>query len=149
MEVKATTNVQSRIHKIHGIDQLSSPENGALLLFSLRLREEQGASNTLPNLIALCREKLKDDIDALSKFENILAITGYSQLHESLYSKFKFRIVDERIYKVTSEFPRLVSESFIQGVPPGIGVIEYTINLDGYDHLCIARSPNEINDVLN
>jgi len=32
VEVKSTTNVQSRVHKIHGIDQLSPPENGDLFL---------------------------------------------------------------------------------------------------------------------
>lgn len=50
VEVKATTNVQGRVHKIHGIDQLLPPEKGELLFFSLRIREEQGSKDTLPNL---------------------------------------------------------------------------------------------------
>jgi|SRR3989344_1220506 len=149
IEVKATINVQSRTHKINGIDQLSPPENGELFLFSLRLREEQGADKTLPSLIAFCREKLKEDIDALSKFENILVVAGYSPLFDEEYSKYKFRIVDEKLYKVTDEFPRLVSDSFIEGVPSGVNNIEYTINLDGYNNLCIANSPNEILNILD
>ncbi len=143
IEVKATTNNQSRIHKIHGIEQLAPPKDGQLFLFSLRLREEEGAENTLPNLIASFREKLKDDIDALSKFENILVVIGYSSIHEEEYSKVKFRIVDEKLYDVTKDFPRIISESFSEGVPLGVGVIEYTINLDGYSNLCISTSPNE------
>lgn len=148
VEVKATTNIQSRIHKIHGIEQLSPPKNGDLLLFSLRLREEQGADNTLPNIILLCREKLKNNPDAISKFENILALVGYSPLHDNEYFKFKFRIVDEKLYNVTDKFPRLVVNSFINGVPSGVGKIEYTINLDGYDSLCIANSPDESINIL-
>ena len=60
LKTKNSVNVK---HKINGIDQLSPPENGELFLFSLRLREEQGADKTLPSLIAFCREKLKEDID--------------------------------------------------------------------------------------
>jgi len=143
VEVKSTTNVQSRVHKIHGIEQLSPPENGDLFLFSLRLREEQGSEMTLPNLIKLCKDFLRDDIDSLSKFENILAITGYSPLYDKEYSEFKFRVVDEKLYKVTKEFPHLERNSFVNDVPSGVGLIDYSINLDGYDNLCIANSPKE------
>ncbi len=148
VEVKSTTNVRSRIHKIHGIDQLSPPENGELFLFSLRLREEQGGDKTLPDIIALCRGLLKEDIDALSKFENMLSIAGYSPIHDEEYLKFRFRIVDEKLYDVTDEFPRLINESFINGVPSGVGTIEYFINLDGYDNLCVANSPRNSLDFL-
>ena len=143
VEVKSTTNVQSRIHKIHGIDQLAPPENGELFLFSLRIREEQGGDKTLVDLISLCREKLKGDVEALSKFENMLSVAGYSPLYNEEYSKFKFRIIDEKLYKVTDEFPRLINKSFKKGIPSGIGTIDYSINLDGYDNLCIASSPNK------
>ena len=142
VEVKATTNTQ-RIHKINGIDQLAPPENGELYLFSMQLKEEQGASITLPKLIELCREKFNEDIDVLSKFENILVIAGFSPLYEEEYSKYKFRIIDEKLYLVNKDFPCIVKNSFINGVPLGVGMIEYMINLDGYDNLCIAKSPNE------
>lgn len=144
IEVKATTNVQSRTHKIHGVEQLSPPQNGKLFLFSLRLREEQGADQTLPGIITLCKEKLKNNLEALSRFENILDLAGYSSIHENEYSKFKFRIVDEKLYEVTDDFPKIIISSFLDGIPSGIGIIEYTINLDGYDNLCIAKSPEEI-----
>ena len=143
VEVKATTNVQSRVHKIHGVDQLTPSKNGALFLFSLRLREEQGAENNLPDFIKLCQEKLKDNVDALSKFENNLAVAGYSPVHNDEYSKFKFRVVDEKLYKVTKGFPRIINDSFVQGIPHGVGTIEYIINLDGYDSFCIANSPTD------
>ena len=143
VEVKATTNVQNRMHKIHSIEQLSPPENGNLFLFSLRIREEQSVDNNLPTLIALCRKKLKDNPNAISKFENILSIVGYSPVHDNEYSKIRFRVVDERLYNVTDEFPRLVSDSFVKGVPSGVNTIEYTINLDGYDNLCLAKSHKE------
>ena len=143
IEIKATTNTEGRIHKIHGIEQLSPPEHGDLLLFSLRIREEQGTDNTLPNIVVLCKEKIKDDPEALSKFENALAIAGYNPVYDSDYSKYKFRIVDEKLFTVTEKFPRLVKESFAEGVPLGVGMIEYSINLDGFEDLCISNSPEE------
>jgi hypothetical protein len=91
---------------------------------------------------------LKEDIDALSKFENMLSIAGYSPIHDEEYLKFRFRIVDEKLYDVTDEFPRLINESFINGVPSGVGTIEYFINLDGYDNLCVANSPRNSLDFL-
>jgi hypothetical protein len=79
--------------------------------------EEREASINLPILINLCREVLKEDVEALSKFENALAVAGYSPIHDEEYSEFKFRIVDEKLYEVTDEFPKLTADSFINGVP--------------------------------
>ena len=148
MEVKATTNVQGRIHKIHGIEQLTPQKDGILLLFSLRLREEQGAENTLPELVCLFQDKLKNDIDTLSKFENTLAVAGYSPIHNDEYSKFKFRIVDEKLYFVSDDFPRIIKESFVNDVPKGVTAVEYVINLDGCDNLCIANKAQDKNKFL-
>lgn len=145
IEVKATTNTKSRSHRINGIDQLLPPKEGELMLFSLRLREEQGSEETLPKLVALCQEKLKENIEALSKFENTLAATGYSPIHDEEYSKFKFRIVDEKLYTVKEGFPRIISSSFREGLFDGVSQIVYTINLDGFDNFCIANAPDNIN----
>lgn len=75
IEVKATTSVRGLIHRINGLDQLEPPVNGDLMLFSLRLREEAGASNTLPGLIAMFRTKLelKLEPDIVDRFEDALA----------------------------------------------------------------------------
>lgn len=148
VEVKATTNAHSRVHKINGLEQLSPPKDGKLFLFSLRLREENGADATLPGIINLCREELRSDIEALSKFENMIAALGYSPLHDDEYCKIKFRIIDEKLYEVTKDFPRLVPDLFKDGMPLGVGAVEYTVNLDGYDGLCIAKSPNDGAELL-
>ena len=143
IEVKATTSQQSRVHKVSGIDQLSPPENGSLMFFSLRIREERGAENDLPSIVGLLQEKMKENVGALSKFENTLAVAGYSPLHNDEYSKLKFRIVDQKLFNVVNGFPRIITDSFVSGLPSGVGTIEYTINLDGYDRLCIAKSPDD------
>jgi len=143
VEVKATTNVKSRIHHINDVDQLLPPDDGVLFLFSLHLREEQGSQNSLTSLISLCRENIQDDVDALSKFENILAIFGYSPVYDEEYSKLKFRVVDQKLYSVKEGFPRIISGSFKNNIPNGVFDINYLINLDGFDEYCVATSPDD------
>jgi hypothetical protein len=143
VEVKATTSTRGRVHRINGLDQLAPPENGALMFFSLRLREEGGASNTLPGLVASCRSLLEADAEALNRFESALAQVGYSPAHEEEYARVKLRIADEGLFRVQENFPRLTQASFASGVPAGVERVEYEINLAGFDHLRIAAKPEE------
>jgi hypothetical protein len=147
VEVKATTSTRGRIHRVNGLDQLAPPEAGELLFFSLRLREEAGATNTLPSVIAACRAQLELDTDSLSRFEKALAQIGYSPAHDEEYSKLHLRVVEEGLFKVRDDFPRLTAAQLRAGVPPGVERVEYEINLSGFDHLCIARSATDVCDL--
>ena len=82
VEVKATVSTRACIHRINGLDQLAPPEQGELLFFSLRLREEAGAANTLPALIAACTAQLAVEPAAVSHFESAQVQAGYSPAHE-------------------------------------------------------------------
>ena len=146
IEVKGTTSNRGRIHQIHGLEQLSPPENGVLFLFSLVLREEGGATNTLPNIIAECRAMITDAQDALEYFENSLVLAGYSPMHDEEYNKIRFRVADEALFAVRDNFPRIVVGSFQEGIPSGVNAINYEINLDGYNSLIVARASNEKKD---
>ena len=83
------------------------------------------------------------DAEALSRFESALVQVGYSPAHEEEYAKVKLRILDEGLYRVQENFPRLTQTSFASGVPPGIERVEYEINLAGFEHLCDAVRPEE------
>ncbi len=138
VEVKATTSTRGRIHRIHRLDQLVPPEPGELLFFGLALREEAGATNTLPLVIATCRSQLEADADSMSGFERALARVGYSPAHDEEYAKLRLRIVEEGLFSVRDDFPRLTVMQLAAGVPPGVERVEYEINLSGFDHLRIA-----------
>lgn len=140
IEVKATTSVRGRIHRINGLDQLAPPENGDLMLFSLRLREEAGASNTLPGLVAECRSLMELEPDTLDRFEAALAQANYSPAYEDEYAKLKLRVIDECLFRVEQDFPRITVSSFRDGVPSGVVRVEYEVNLGGCDHLLIATT---------
>jgi len=148
VEVKATTSTRGQIHHINGLDQLAPPEIGELLFFSLRLREEAGATNTLPSLIHACRSLLANDSDALTRFETALAQVGYSPLYEEEYSRLHLRILEEGLFTVRDDFPRLTQASLALGSPPpGVEHVEYEVNLGGYSHLRIARLPSDVFDL--
>lgn len=140
IEVKATTSVRGRIHRINGLDQLAPPQNGVLMLFSLRLREEAGASNTLPSLVDVCRSQMELEPDTLDRFEAALAQANYSPTYEDEYAKLKLRVIDEGLFRVEQDFPRITAASFESGLPSGVERVEYEVNLNGYNHLLIATN---------
>ncbi len=148
VEVKASTSTRGRVHRINGLDQLSPPQDGSLYLFSLLLREEAGATNTLPALIASIMTALSADEEALNRFETILAQTGYSPVHDEEYSKVRLRIVAEGLYPVRDDFPRLNADQFQSGIPAGIERVEYEINLNAFDRLLIAKIPGDMIGLL-
>ncbi len=132
VEVKATTSIRGRIFHINGIDQLEPPGNGKLFFFGVRLREEGGADQTLPDIIETCHDLLVNDNDALDKFESALIQTGYSPHHNDIYEKLRFRIIEEALFEVRENFPRICAKNFTGGIPAGIERVEYEINLNGY-----------------
>lgn len=147
VETKVTTSTRGLIHLINGIDQLMPPEQGDLLFFSLCVREEAGASNNLPALVAACRQTISGDGEASARFEAALLTAGYAAVHEEEYAKLRIRVVTERLFAVRDDFPRLTVAQLSMGIPPGVERVQYEINLTGFEHLCVARAVGEIADL--
>ena len=135
VEVKATTSSRGRIFHINGIDQLEPPENGELCFFGVRLREEGGADMSLPGVVDVCRNLLAKEAEALDRFESALIQAGYSLHHSEEYEKMRFRIIEEALFVVKDDFPRISIGNFVEGIPSGIERVEYEINLNGYERL--------------
>lgn len=143
VEVKGTTSPLGPVHRINSLTQLDPPELGSLWLFSLQMREEAGATNTLPGMIDLLREALSGDAAMLDHFERVIDSAGYSPIHNSEYDRTRWRVVEELLFPVSASFPRITSTSFNAGVPVGVESLSYVINLSGFRELCVARSPAE------
>jgi hypothetical protein len=144
VEVKATAASHGRRFHVNGIRQLENPENGQLYLFSVVLHEEAGASNTLPVLIHECREIMQTSPDALTWFEEGLIRAAYSPIHDEEYSKLHLAVLKADLFIVDQDFPRLIPSSFIEGIPAGVEEIDYVINLDAFNHLIVADSPERL-----
>lgn len=143
IEVKTTSSMRGQIHRINGIDQLAPPESGELFVFSLHVREETGATNTLPGLITIAQTLLEGELEALDDFETALIRTGYSPAHDEEYTKVRLRIADAGLFAVIANFPRITTHSFAGGFPLGVETLTYEINLSSFSHLRIASSPEE------
>lgn len=139
VECKGTASARGRIHQINGLDQLEPPEGGRLLFFSLRVRDEAGAANTLPLLCGICRRLVSEDGDAEGLFDTALIAAGYLEVHEEEYSKTHWRVLDELLFDTGAGFPRITAHSFAGGIPPGIEELTYAINLGTFDDLIVAR----------
>ena len=93
--------------------------------------------------MAACRALVEPDVEALNRFETALAQVGYSPAHEEEYAKLKLRIVEQGLFRVQDDFPRLTGASFTGALPPGVERVEYEINLAGFGHLCVATRPED------
>ncbi len=148
IEAKGTASTRGRLHKINGLQQLDPPQGGELLFFSLRLREEAGATNTLPLLIQACRQRVAIDPDAEGIFETTLSTAGYLATHEEEYSKTRWRVIEDILLSTRHGFPRIHAELFESGIPAGVEEIEYTINLSTFENLVVAAKPGDAVNLL-
>jgi hypothetical protein len=59
----------------------------------------------------------------------------------------RLRVVEEGLYRVEDDFPRLIPVGFPAGVPAGIEQINYEINLAGSSHLIVATNTAQAIDL--
>jgi hypothetical protein len=129
------------LHRIQHLDQLADPEEGELYLFSLRVVRDELAHNTLPNIVDRIIEGLRGNPQAKDGLARKLGQRGYSpafrRRHETPY-----RILAENMYRVGPGFPRLTTDSFVYGLPPGIADVSYLIDMATCDPWLVATSPD-------
>lgn len=129
IEVKTTARIDD-CHQIHGLEQLLEPSGGALLLFSLSVREEASGLESLPGLVLELRKVLAADQSELERFESLLLAAGYEHAHEPEYGKLKLRVRGQRLYRISEGFPRLVPDTLKAGVPAGVSNVSYDLRLE-------------------
>lgn len=140
IEVKTTSRIDGS-HVIHGLDQLLEPGGGALLLYSLSVRDEASGTESLPRVVDEIRARLADDYATLSQFDATVYAGGFDDRLASEYSKLELRIREEGLYRVGDGFPRLVPQSITGGVPGGVSAIAYELRLDTAGSWMLARTP--------
>lgn len=146
IEVKATSRRADGavVHTIQHLDQLADPETGKLHLFSLRVVRDRLAANTLPSLVDRCSSQLRSVGSARDAFLRKVSVRGYSPANRRLHS-IAYRILEEHLYEVVGEFPRLTAASFDAGLPPGIGEVSYKLQMAACEPWLRASSATEWN----
>lgn len=126
LEVKTTTQRVGRVITIHGHEQLEKPTEGNLYLSVLRLEQlpagGETAAELIENLIDLGCDRLAI-LSTLAK-QNMTwdAVVQCSDIH--------LRTVENRIYLIDQDFPRITSASFKgDAVPNGVLTLEYQVDL--------------------
>jgi hypothetical protein len=124
IEVKSTLAIEGFPATILSLEQLDDAVRQPLFVCGCRFTSgSEGLS--LPERIAVIRERLTIDPSALALFENAMLHSGYWDAHADRYtrhfsvSSIDFRLVDEA-------FPRLIPGS----VPAGVRRARYEIDLD-------------------
>jgi putative PD-(D/E)XK family protein DUF4420 len=144
VEVKAASRRSdgSVIHRIGDLDQLNSPESGDLYLFSLHVRADALATNSLASLTCSLFASLMSTPDIADEFTQKLAQRSYTPLQEDTSSR-SYRIVNESLYRVDVGFPRLTPATFREGLPTGITTVSYAIDIAACAPWRIATTPEQ------
>ncbi|MFE6626028.1 MULTISPECIES: PD-(D/E)XK motif protein [unclassified Streptomyces] len=142
VEVKATSRGadSGSVHIIQSLDQLANPETGELYLFSLRVVRDQLANNTLPRLVDHVSSALVDHPKAREEFLQKVAKRGYSPAHRRALTT-PYRIVEEGLYRIDDDFPRLTQASFPAGLPDGVVKVSYSLDMAVCSRWLISGTP--------
>lgn len=126
IEVKASTSTEGRRIRIHGIDQLEAPRDGALQLVWFRLEKISGQGEGLLEIVDRAI-RLCDDESALL---GLLAYAGYRSADVDYYRGDRFVVAEERWYEVDAVFPKLTGNDLVvAGIPIMVLDVQYTIDL--------------------
>jgi hypothetical protein len=149
IEVKTTRAQAGRRHLISGIDQLAITGSAPLLFFSLKVQQEASATNTLPTLVDLVRERIREDAELASQFESALVLANYDDRFRAIYDEKPFRVVDGLLFEVDTAFPSLTISSLKDGqLVPGVISVDYQIELSGHLASALATTAESANKML-
>lgn len=127
VEVKSSTAPKGRNARVHGLEQLGVPLDGALLLAWLRLKrvsvdEGEGLVELVERALKLC-----DDESGLMA---LLSSAGFHMTDVDFYREVRFSVIEERWYAVDAGFPKLTAaELVVTSAAAGVSDITYTIDL--------------------
>jgi hypothetical protein len=129
VEVKATSRAGTIVHTIQHLEQLEDAETGDLYLYSLRVAQDALAANTLNSLVEVAVTALGGLPEARAELLNKLGQRGYTPAARDR-AAVPYRVVEESLYQVTGDFPRLTRASFVGGLPNGIGKVSYQLDMN-------------------
>jgi hypothetical protein len=140
IEVKSTTSTVGRMVRIHGVDQLETPEKGDLTLIWRRFAVvSRGEGDNIPSVVERCLAQAASS-GLLTRLDRL----GLPSLSSADVCSVGFKLIEERSYHVDATFPRVVPDSFRGGaVPPGVLNIDYVVDLDS-----VPSHDGEVEDFL-
>ena len=127
VELKASLQSGEPSITVNNLNQLETVKGRSMFLCHSTLVKNPNGDISVPKLIKKITEKIEDQDD----FINTLFAAGYSVEHEDMWDSFRFSLIEKSSYKVTSDFPRINQNSFINSsIPDSISKIRYDIELN-------------------
>jgi hypothetical protein len=136
IEVKTASSKQLQQIKISNERQLDETHVPALYLFHLSLDISRADGESLPEMIKILREIIKDNPLVLQTFEKILLVAGYLDTHTDRYLQNYYHIREYNIFKITDDFPRIIE----QDLRSGVGDVHYAISVAECKHFTFKES---------
>lgn len=126
IEVKTSLRADRKVVSIHGIEQLSAPSDGTLVLFHVRIER------TANGLLSVA--ELVDDLLVLGIHEPTLRTRlgelGCHDHHAEEWNRRSFNLEGVSAYNVGPGFPAITREAFAAGKPPpGLTNLAYNVDL--------------------
>jgi hypothetical protein len=125
LEVKATLGRGRTKVMINGLEQLAEPDGGRLCLLHFELEAVTDGPLTVSSL----GRAVIGSASEPERVVDLLAAAGCTDVDGEDWNRTAFRVENETLYEVRSEFPRLVSSMLPTDAVPGISDVSYTVDL--------------------
>lgn len=126
LEVKTSLRSDRRTVSIHGIDQLSAPAGGCLVLFHVRIERTDAGALSIGALVA---ELLSMGVEQ-TPLDTALRALSCEDPTGPDWNRIAFALEGVATYEVTHGFPAITRDRFDEGIPPGLSNVRYDVNLD-------------------
>jgi len=126
IEVKTTTAKKPHVLRISSERQLDEKGLPSLFLHHVALSVQQGAGETLPDIISRLRGKIAAERYATEIFEEGLLAVGYLDLHIPRYAEKGYMVREINDFAVRRGFPRITERD----LPKGIGNVTYLLSVE-------------------
>ena len=126
IEVKTSLAKRPARMMISNEKQLDERPHDTLILAHLRLDESTVRGDSLPVAVGRVRGLVVADPVASAGFDDLLAMSGYLDVHAPLYQDRRWLCSATQYYRVAEGFPRLTEAN----LPEGVGDIRYSISAD-------------------
>ena len=136
VEVKTTCTNNPQKVTINGERQLDETLLSDLFLYHCSVEVSKFNGETLPEKVDKLRTLLRDDVPALSMFNEKILQAGYFDEEAELYANRSYKIRDEHYYHIKDNFPRIKEEELRNGIYD----VKYAIILAMCNAYCIPEN---------
>lgn len=136
VEAKTTCSNNPQNVTINGERQLDETLLSDLFLYHCSVEVSKFNGETLPEKVDKLRNILRDDVPALSMFNEKILQAGYFDEEAELYANRSYKIRDEHYYHIKDDFPRIKENELRDGVSD----VKYAITLAVCSAYCIPEN---------